>query len=387
MNIVFICGTLEPGRDGVGDYTRRLAAELRTQHLNTAILSLNDKYIDEYSESIQEFKGVEIPVLRLGEKLATYRKTILAKNWIEKQNPEWLSLQYVPYSFQQKGIPWNLAYQLHFFSKGRKWQIMFHELWIDSTNYKNTIIASLQRFFIKDLARKLNPNVIHTSLPLYKKRLKYLGFSAKELPIFSNILENNGSLHGYSPNFNIVFFSQFKVRESVIEFMKKLVKELILADIDFRILLVGGCHEERVRLVNELRKIPRVNRRIIYKGFLNEIALKKTIQSSDLCITPVPQHVLGKSGSAAAFLAQGIPVAAPYIKAGYEEFGIGFYDERLKNAILRSPNLRHLDIAREAAKEAPAILNISKIANQYLADILEESSVKFSGYPIKLEQE
>ena len=28
MKIVFICGCLEPGKDGVGDYTRRLSAEL-----------------------------------------------------------------------------------------------------------------------------------------------------------------------------------------------------------------------------------------------------------------------------------------------------------------------------------------------------------------------
>ena len=28
MKITFICGSLNPGQDGVGDYTRRLAAQL-----------------------------------------------------------------------------------------------------------------------------------------------------------------------------------------------------------------------------------------------------------------------------------------------------------------------------------------------------------------------
>lgn len=27
MTILFLCGSLEPGRDGVGDYTRRLAGD------------------------------------------------------------------------------------------------------------------------------------------------------------------------------------------------------------------------------------------------------------------------------------------------------------------------------------------------------------------------
>ena len=28
MNLLFICGSLEPGKDGVGDYIRRLSSEL-----------------------------------------------------------------------------------------------------------------------------------------------------------------------------------------------------------------------------------------------------------------------------------------------------------------------------------------------------------------------
>ena len=44
MNILFICGSAEPGKDGVGDYTRRLCGELlRTGH-RTRILALCDNH-------------------------------------------------------------------------------------------------------------------------------------------------------------------------------------------------------------------------------------------------------------------------------------------------------------------------------------------------------
>jgi hypothetical protein len=53
MKIIFLCGSLEPGCDGVGDYTRRLAGELIKQGHHIAAVALNDQYLQE------EFTGMQ----------------------------------------------------------------------------------------------------------------------------------------------------------------------------------------------------------------------------------------------------------------------------------------------------------------------------------------
>ena len=47
MKIAFICGSIEPGRDGVGDYTRRLAIELIKNSYEVAVIALHETIIDE----------------------------------------------------------------------------------------------------------------------------------------------------------------------------------------------------------------------------------------------------------------------------------------------------------------------------------------------------
>ena len=45
MRIVFICGTLQAGSDGVADYTLRLARELSLHTIDCFFLSLHDRFV------------------------------------------------------------------------------------------------------------------------------------------------------------------------------------------------------------------------------------------------------------------------------------------------------------------------------------------------------
>ena len=56
MKLLFLCSSLEPGRDGVGDYTRRLAGECLRQGHEVRLLSLNDK--GEIRSRLLETNGV-----------------------------------------------------------------------------------------------------------------------------------------------------------------------------------------------------------------------------------------------------------------------------------------------------------------------------------------
>jgi hypothetical protein len=108
MKILFLCGSLEPGKDGVGDYTRRLAGELIRQGHNASIISLNDRFIDTVLQTAQESDGTNVTVLRLPAVLLNKDKYNAVENYINSFTPDWVSLQYVPHSFNKYGLAWSI---------------------------------------------------------------------------------------------------------------------------------------------------------------------------------------------------------------------------------------------------------------------------------------
>ena len=61
MNIVFLCSSLEPGRDGVGDYTRRLAQECAARGHVCRMVALHDPHV---TAEIQTREG-DVRLMRL----------------------------------------------------------------------------------------------------------------------------------------------------------------------------------------------------------------------------------------------------------------------------------------------------------------------------------
>lgn len=190
MKIIFICSSMEPGKDGVGDYTRRLACELiRQGHFSTA-LSLNDKYIFDELNEVQCDEGTDLPVLRLPANWNLEKRLNHAKKYIDEFNPDWMSLQFVIFGYHPRGLPLGLAKKLAFLGTGRCWHIMFHEIWIGITKlspFKHKIYGFFQRRIIKSIVNSLNPHLITTSNGLYKIILKKNSIDAEILPLFSNI--------------------------------------------------------------------------------------------------------------------------------------------------------------------------------------------------------
>src|ERR1700682_2918463 len=130
MKIIFLCGSLEPGKDGVGDYTRRLAGDLVRHGQDVGIVALRDNYIKTEFNGFQDVEGIDLPVLRLPSDRLTANAFKRAGEWIEIFNPEWLSLQFVPFSFHAKGLPLRFVRLFSMLGKGRNWHVMVHELWV-----------------------------------------------------------------------------------------------------------------------------------------------------------------------------------------------------------------------------------------------------------------
>ena len=142
INIVFICGSLEPGKDGVGDYTRRLAGELKRQGSSAAIIAINDQYINQTTEDFLFDEEINIFCLRIPTLVQTDQKIESCKKIIDYVNPNWISIQYVPYSFHKKGIPLLLGSFLSKINQKAKWHVMLHEVCIGSqVGIKNKLIS------------------------------------------------------------------------------------------------------------------------------------------------------------------------------------------------------------------------------------------------------
>src|SRR5690606_11690946 len=113
----------------------------------------------------------------------------IARDKINNFDPEWISLQYVPFSFQKKGLPFGFAKQLINLATNKKWHIMFHELWVGmnrEASLKFKLWGTLQEKIINDTILLLNPALINTQSRLQQSHLEEMGHQIDLLPLFSN---------------------------------------------------------------------------------------------------------------------------------------------------------------------------------------------------------
>ncbi len=243
-------------------------------------------------------------------------------------------------------------------------------------NLKNRCIAFIQKKIIKNLVRKLDPPVVHTSIPVYQERLETLNIDALPLPIFSNIPMNDNIHNKNFENFVITFFSQLTLRDSVRDFLKTLVQELKKKGMRYEILILGGDKRSKLDLKASLKTIPDISDKIKLIGFLQDKELSSVIRNSNLGITPVPRHLLGKSGSVATFLSHGIPVAAPYIKFHNYSENCGFFTATINKAIVHQPNLVEINRASLVAKDIAETLKAASVVQTFKNDLELIVSIK-----------
>lgn len=297
MKIIFICGSLEPGRDGVGDYTRRLACELIRQGNLIAVLALYDRSINGIIMGKQDLEGVNIKVLRLGANESPVNRFFYAQKWIEKLNPEWLSLQYVPFSFHNKGLPWSLAKKLKKLDAGRNWHIMFHELWIgmnkeDSIRHK--ILGGVQKHIIKKTIDVLVPRIIHTHTRLYRAQLDKMGYKSERLALFGNIPKIFQSEVKSNDLINIAVFGGIHQGAKLQKWLKNLPKT---SKYEFH--FIGNNGPEQARWIEILTKNNLDHQ--LY-GWLGIGEISNILSKCQWGLTSTPYYLSEKSGSTAAML-------------------------------------------------------------------------------------
>lgn len=355
FDILFLCGSLQPGADGIGDYTRRLAGEMARNGKTLRLLAYNDRHISESKSETQDCEGIDIAVLRLPAKMAETLKTEKINAWLNGAQPEWVSVQFVLYAFQDRGLPFTFARHVQSLFTRSRFQIMFHELWLGMERkplLKDRLYGYLQGHIIKQMVKRLNPAVVHTHSRTYLELLKHHGIPARHLPIISNIPVVNQDkaykdIHETGPMYFLIF-GFISPGAPVRQFASELKAFAIAHDRELKIIFAGrnGAH-----LGEWLQAFDTNGISYEQKGVLSVEQLSDLMNDSDIGISTTPMSLYEKSGSVAAMFKHGLPVInvavdwEPEIIADFEvnepimEYMPGMLSEWLMH--LHKPGRRH----------------------------------------------
>lgn len=330
MSILFICGSCSPGQDGVGDYTRLVAEALSASGQSVAVCALTDRHCTAAAVTGRQPGATSgVSILRIPQTLGWGAKKRALNTWLGAWHPTLVSLQYVPYAFDLRGLPFGLSAWLKAaVPPGVRWHIMFHELWIGITRkspWKHHLVGAVQKHIGQRLVKKLQPVVCHTSNALYVTILGDAGIRAVRLPLCSSILPNSseknwiqGELAAMgvtAPNRNQWWIAgmfgscypdvplEMQVRKVVDDALRMKRKPVFLG--------IGGgsgtglVWEGRVRAC-----APGV--RVMHFGRQANAKVSAFLSSLDQGLPNSPREFIGKSSAAAAMWAHGVKLDDSY---------------------------------------------------------------------------
>jgi hypothetical protein len=328
MRLAFFCSSLESGKDGVGDYTRRLAGELVRRGHPAVIVAANDRHVSQAAIEHQESEGCTIATLRLPVGMSWSGRANTAAPWIKSFKPDWASLQFVPYGFHSKGLCFGLGRWLPAVSPAAPWQVMFHELWLglgQGAPLKDWLVGGLQRRLIRGLLRQLRPRVIQTQADAHQIVLAREHLSAAILPLFSNIPFVAGGDawdNSLAPLLPEAAGGRPPARETLYlagvlgavhpEWQASRAVAALLPGLEStgkRLVLVFlGRNNVPPRTFQELRTELHGAADVVVVGEKVPSELSQLLQALDLGLATSPIQAIQKSGSAAAMLEHGLPL-------------------------------------------------------------------------------
>jgi hypothetical protein len=310
LRVTFICGNLESGKDGIGDYTRCLATELIRQGHQATIIAIEDRYCKLVMEEEQDHGGTSVSTLRLSRNLPLAARKKQLIHYLDEQKTAHISLQYGVFSYHPKGLPWRWHQVFQSLQKERYWHINFHELWLGiplQSSFKEKIWGRMQRLLILDLLKQLKPKSIQTHTAVYYAALQQHCSIAYQLPLFSNIQKVPLVAINLSPAaLKIIVFGTIYSSEKATAFFQELSAYSISNSQPTTIYFIGRNGSQKwqwIRLINQ-------HAAIVYQdiGALHVAKISSYLQQADLGITTTPFPLVGKSGVVASYLLHALPV-------------------------------------------------------------------------------
>lgn len=363
MKILFCCASLEAGRDGVGDYTMRLAEELRSQGHECLLVALNDKHLKPGLCSPGDDGAINrnTMAVRLSSNENWRRRIAVVQKMVYDFQPDWLSLQYVPYGYHCKGLPIFFSRHLATLVGDFRWHFMFHELWIEPQGGLSALLISiLQRVHIANLCRSIRPRKVHTSNGIYARKLVRIGISASLLPLFSNIekvpserLLRQKIVEECMPAvptsdaiWIFIFFGSIYPGWDCRSFLDRVSNAARLARKEGVFFIsIGKNQVKGAEIWNAMQSPKNQFLNFLRLGELSAPDVSRHLQAADFGVATTPLSLLGKSGSAAAMASHGLTTIVPRVDVALsretiERRGLVLVDEFFEQGLFNPPKPR-----------------------------------------------
>lgn len=319
LRICLIAGSLERGRDGVGDYTRCLAEEAIRRDASCRMLAIADRHV---RDTVIE-RGNAVDVMRLPFAMPWRTRIRLAADFLHEPSSDWVSLQFVPYSFDDRGFAGAAVRAIRGLAGRARLHVMLHEIWIDgSASLGKRLVSAAQRRAIRRLCAHPDA-LIHTSNRTYQAVLETHGVRARVLPLFGSIPIAVGAVSWLAPVLAAAgcdaltgrrdgwwLFAIFGALHTVWPPLPLLADLQSAAEaVGKRVALISigriGRGEE---LWNEMVATHGHRVSMVRLGEQPEHRISQVLQTVDYGIATTPLQLLGKSATVAAMFDHGLPV-------------------------------------------------------------------------------
>lgn len=374
MRITFLAGSLEQGKDGVGDYTRLLAHECASRGVQAQVIALADRHI-EHPRNDSSSTSVEIVRLPYGMRWST--RLACAGDGIRRWSPHWVSLQFVPYSFQRWGIATSLVNAMAQLTGPAKRHAMLHEIWTGGASWPQKVIGASQRQCVLKLCRHVSA-VVHTSNETYRRILADHAVDARVLPLFGSLPVADTGADGWLPAalaevgcgdvagarqkwWLVAIFGTLHPVWRPEPLMQRL--QAAAAESGRRLALISvGRLGPGESLWREMQGRYGALTPMLRLGEQPETRISQLLNSVDFGIATSPYTLVGKSATIAAMVEHGVPVIV-----NREDGPPGGNPARDEDAYIRLDEWFADRLMR--ARRGPRRWRLSEVADQFLEDL------------------
>ena len=315
MKLLFVCTSLEPGRDGVGDYVRLLAEACIESGHDCRLLALNDQHLAQGGVEWQKGAAHELYAMRLSPNERWDERLSSAQSFVHEFAPEWISWHIVPYGFHPKGLIPHEVGAFAALGRDRCVHVMLHELWIGLSRgeaLKNLAWGAMQKRRLMRFLRSLNPSIVHTSNVVYQTVLGREGCASHILPLFGNVPVTELMPPAPNPGEWIgAIFGTVHPQFPPIPLFDVLAEGAKASGRHLRILGIGRMGEFGENLFAALAAEYAGSVEFLVVGEKQPQEVSRLLQMIDFGIATHPWALLGKSGAVAAMLDHGLPVVVP----------------------------------------------------------------------------
>jgi hypothetical protein len=373
VNILFVVGSADLGTDGVGDYTRRIAAKLQAIGHQVVIVATHDRKATKASEEKQSCDEEHILTFRIPKSYGNKLRFKIIRKCISLYSLDWVSLQYVPHSFHPKGLPIYFIHKLLITVHSLNLHVMFHELRqgmeLEASFYSRTLGYVQEKIFSKIL-KSDSFKLGHTQATPYLSTLENYTSKVKKLSLPSNISFSNETPCEREANIiNFVFFGGISkdncfssLLNSIDQYSRRFSKGVTIN-------FVGRNGSQKEFFIKQAAEIDNPLVATLDHGAGSVKFVSEILQRMDVGVTTFPITVVEKSGSVAAYQLHGIPtlsIAQNWTLRGPKE------KVEIRGVINYKTDTFESDIRQLLNQEVVGV-SIEGVVEQFVSDLLEET--------------